>query len=428
MKNVLFIVYYFPPMGGSGVQRPLKFVKYLREFGWNPIVICPEPGAYQFFDETFEEELDKLNLEIHRVKGGTLFHIMGGGRKSTGLITGNFAKSLRWISNRIYFPDNKKGWIKPALETAEKILKERKINLVFSTAPPFSNHIIGKRIKDKFGIPLVTDYRDLFVENQFYKRLSESDFRKRKELENSWLEKSDGIAVLDNHAKSIIEKKENYIDLNIKVIPHGFDHEDYSDDLESGLKYQKGKINFLYSGLFYESNQPDIFLKAINELLKERPELKKSIALHFQGGLDSRIVNLIRRFSFDDMVFDYGYVKHDQAVTNLKHADFLWMISNFDKDLQQIKSGKLFEYTGSGKPILGLVYKGEAQSHLDQYGAGFWAEPDDLINIKERIGEIIELWDKNKLPEANNKFISQFNRKKITGDLASFFDEIEGKN
>lgn len=125
--------------------------------------------------------------------------------------------------------------------------------------------------------------------------------------------------------------------------------------------------------MFYEQNQPDTFLEGILVLIKKRPEIGDKIKLHFQGGLDERIKKKITKLDLDHLVEDYGYVSHQQAVANLKKADILWMISNFDKELKQIKSGKLFEYLGSAKPILGLVHPSVAEDLLHKYEAGFTA-------------------------------------------------------
>ncbi len=424
MKNVLFIVYYFPPMGGSGVQRPLKFAKYLRGFGWNPIILCPEPGTYQFFDESLNEELRNLNLEVHRVEAKTPFHVLGKKGRSTGLITGLLAKALRKVSRTVYFPDNKKGWIEPAVNKAKEIISEKNIEIVFSTAPPFSNHLIGKQISEEADIPLVVDYRDLFTGNHFENNLSAKAFRRKKELEKSWLSKAAGATVLDEHARGIVKEIGSEHSPKIKVISHGFDLEDYIRASDSTLNYQKGKLNWLYSGLFYESNQPDNFLHAMKELINEKPEMKNSVALHFQGGLDNRIKNLTKKLGLHSLTFDYGYIPHEVAVANLMSADVLWMISNFDENLKQIKSGKLFEYIGSKKTILGLVHDGEAQNHLRRYRAGFWAKPTNIEDIKATIFEIFEKWKEGELPSTNEEFVKEFDRKKITGELASFFDEL----
>lgn len=424
MKNVLFIVYYFPPMGGSGVQRPLKFAKYLKEYGWNPIILCPKPGAYQFFDETLVEEVKLAGLEVVRVDAKTPFHALGGASKQTGLITGKSANFLRKISRKIYFPDNKKGWIKPALNKAKELISSKNIELIYSTAPPFSNHVIGMELNKQFNIPLVVDYRDLFVGNHFDGTLSQKEHSKKKQLEQNWLRQTNGITVLDDYASNKIEEIEPSASPKIKVLPHGYDPADFETNQKPTLQYHQNKINWLYSGLFYESNQPDVFLSAWKSIIDDNPEVANKIHLHFQGGLDQRIKNLIKELGLELLVSDYGYVSHPVAVANLMSADILWMISNFDKKNKQIKSGKLFEYLGSKKPILALVHESKAASLIRNYGAGYSASPnlkEEIITVLKRI--LID-WDSNLIPKVNSALVENHNRKLLTKQLAQFFDQI----
>lgn len=411
-------------MGGSGVQRPLKFAKYLREFGWNPIILCPEPGAYQFFDDSLSDELSNLDVEVHRVNAKTPFHFFGKKKKSTGLITGFWANILRRLSKKIYFPDNKKGWINPACDEGLKIINNNSIDLIYSTAPPFSNHIIAEKLSDTTGIPFVVDYRDLFTGNHFDK--SDSDFRvaKKSKIESQWLNKSAGAITLDEAAQQELEKIANGSSLRSKVIPHGFDPADFKTPSNSTLQYKPGKLNWLYSGLFYEANQPDSFLKGISILMEEYSEIRNDIHLHFQGGLDSRIRRLINELKLENLVTDYGYVSHKESVANILKADILWMISNFSENLKQIKSGKLFEYIGTNKPILGLVHQGEASKLLGNYKAGFIASPNNEIEISKEIYAVYQLWKSSKMPKPTADFVDKFDRKKLTGDLASFFNSV----
>ena len=415
-------------MGGSGVQRSLKFAKYLREFGWNPVILCPESGAYQFFDQSLERELKGLNLEIHQVEAKTPFHSLGGSKKGTGLITGTTAKILRKISKWIYFPDNKKGWIKPAIQEGNRIIESKKIDLIFSSAPPFSNHLIAEKLGEQFNIPFVSDYRDLFSGNHF--DINESDKKKKKKvrLEAKWLGKSSGVTVLDNFAKDLISKIDPMVSEKIKIIPHGFDQDDFEEKDVSNFVYKKGKLNWLYSGLFYESNQPDVFLNAIKKVSEKNEVFKHDIHLHFQGGLDSRIKKLIKRLELEESVTDYGYLPHHISASNLMEADILWMISNFSENLKQIKSGKLFEYIGAKKTLLGLVHQGEASKLLEEYKIGYHAPPNNIEAVSAKIEEIYQLWKLNKYPEVSDEFVQKYNRKKLSGELATFFDEIVKKH
>ncbi len=426
MKNVLFIVYYFPPMGGSGVQRPLKFAKYLREFGWNPIILCPKPGVYHTFDDSLQKELDELDLEVHRVEAGGLFQKAAGRQAHKEVsVSDGVAKFLRRISRLIYYPDNKIGWTKPALKKALAIIEEKKIELIFSTAPPFSNHLLASRVKEITGLPLVVDYRDSWTNNHFQTGMWDWQKSILRNQERGVVATTDCIICLDTFMRSELIASYPDIGERIQVLPHGFDPEDFDqENSTSDFNYIEGALNFLYSGLFYEHNQPDSFFKAFYELFKVRPEIKDKVRLHFQGGLDQRIKRLAKDLAIDDIIVDYGYVSHKKAANNLQNADVLWMISNFDRSLKQIKSGKLFEYIGTGKPILGLVHPSEATEVLLKYGAGFTAAPDNIGLISRVLETIYDQWESDNLPEAVEEFQQQHNRKYLTRELAQIFNVI----
>ncbi|MEP1139025.1 MAG: hypothetical protein ABJH44_02245, partial [Balneola sp.] len=304
------------------------------------------------------------------------------------------------------------------------IIKEKDIKLIFSTAPPFSNHIIAQKLADKTGIPYIVDYRDLFVGNHFNANANAKYQSKKIDVERKWLMKSSGVTVLDKFAKKHLNKVYKSLELNYKIIPHGYDHQDFINPQKSIIDYKEKKLNFMYSGLFYEENQPDIFLKGLKKAFLKIPDLRNCMHLHFQGGIDKRIQKLIKELGIEANVTTYGYVNHDLSISNLLKADVLWMISNFAENLKQIKSGKLFEYIGTKKPILGLLHDGAATELLNKYGAGFTASPTDENAVSKQIEVIFQLWKSGNLPSGNQDIIKEFDRNKITSELALFFDEI----
>lgn len=416
-------------MGGSGVQRPLKFVKYLREFGWNPIVLCPEPGMYPYFDESLEAELKKISPEIIRIRPKTLFHLgtWSVSAKKTQ-IPNILSKTARRFLRLFMYPDNKKGWIKPAVEKGLEVIQGRKIDLIFSTAPPFSNHMAAAQLSQKSEIPLVLDYRDLWLNNHFMDDMFGWQKGIMKRMEKFSLEIAQAITGLDSFMLHDIQS--NYPEINVTnyEVPHGYDPEDFSNlDNKETLDYKKGKLNFLYSGIFYEQNQPDKFLSALKKAGSRGAINMRDVHLHFQGGLDERIRKFLVELGLKENVTDYGYVTHDVAVANLIKADVLWMVSNFKASHKQIKSGKLFEYFGTGKPILGLVHEGASSRLINEYGAGFFGDLTSEEVIIQQLESIYKKWKSGSLPQADQEFIEQFNRRSITRDLAQIFDKISSQ-
>ena len=409
-------------MGGSGVQRPLKFVKYLRDFGWNPIVIAPEPGIYHTFDTSLQEELDALDIEVHRVKANTPFHKMGGKQRTLSIIPEWLAKSLRFVSTFFWLPDNKKGWINPAVEKAKEVISKTDVSAVFSTAAPYSNHLIAARLKEDTGLPVIMDLRDDWLDSHLITYPTPFHKKRMADIERETLSKADAITVINEDTKQGLNKRLD-TRLRIMLLNQGFDPEDFNRVNQQRDETPK-RLKLLYSGLFYGERNPNIFLKAISELIEESVIKKTHIELHFQGGLNEEIVSLIDKLKLQDIVQDYGYVNHDEAILNLLKADILWLIVGHTHKANQVTVGKMFEYFGSGKPILGLVPEGSSKNLLEAYSASFIAEPYDLNAVKNELSSIYKSWINEKLPKPNEAFVSTFNRKHIAGELGRLLQEV----
>lgn len=422
MRNVLFVVYYFPPMGASGVQRPLKFIKYLRQFGWNPIVITPNPGAYQRFDYSLQTELEKLDIEIHRVDAKTPFHIVGKSARKIDYIPDSLARIFRGISSFFWLPDNKIGWIEPAVEKSREIIHNKNINLIYSTAPPYSNHLIAKQLKEEFGLPVILDFRDDWLESHLIHYPTRWHRNKMAKIEQDCLLASDAIVTINKKMKESFESR--YKNNPVYVIPQGYDPDDFILFKEDKLNESDSnhKLKFMYSGIFYDENQPDSFLKGLALFFKKYPDLKNEIEIWFQGGLEKRHLDLVERLGLKGILKNLGYLPHKQAVVNLLKMDVLWFIVGKYKNYQYVTTGKFFEYIATKKPILGLVKKSIIFDYLSDYQASYIADPYDVESIVEQIQLIFESWKNGKLKNANEGFIEQFNRKKLTSELCNIFE------
>ncbi len=420
MKNVLFIVYYFPPMGGSGVQRPLKFIKYLPKYGWHPIVVTPEPGMYHTFDESLAEELTKMDVEIHRVNARTPFHLAGTTAREVNFIPDKIAKIVRYISNFFLLPDNKIAWIKPAVEEIRNIISAKNIDVIFSTAPPYSNHLIGAEIRKEFDIPLVLDFRDDWLENHLVSYPTRFHKKKMAKIESECLKTADKIIALNDSMKKSIESRLTN-PVSVDVIPHGYDLEDFADKYPD---MHQGKFWMLYSGLFYGENQPDTFLKAVAQALEFAPYMREHLVLQFQGGLDQRHQSLITELSLTDITRDLGYVKHEEAVKNLINADVLWFIVGHKRNYEKVTIGKMYEYMAAKKPILALIREGAAAEQLRKYGASYIVNPENIRDLAAKILEIWDQWKNGIIPVTNSLFVTQYDREKLTEDLADVFNTL----
>ena len=418
MKNVLVIAYYFPPMGGSGVQRPLKFVKYLREFGWNPIVLCPEPGAYHTFDTSLQNELNAMDIEIHRVKGNTPLHCMDNKKI---ILPRWLENQFRKVSTFFWFPDNKKGWIKPGYEKALEVIRGKKIESIFASAPPYSNLILAKKIKEEYKIPLVLDFRDDWAGSHLIHYPTKWHERVTKKMESETLCKAEKIVTVNDFIVRSLFKRNPEIGKRIETVTHGYDESDFETD---SIKANSEKLSLLYSGTFYSESGPEFFLKAVRFFLDEYPERRKQIELQFQGRLKKEYKSLIKELGLETMVNDFGYMDHSKAVINLQNADVLWLNNGHKKNPEIITLGKTYEYMATKKPILALIPNGDTKEKLTQYEAAFFSDPENIESIKSGLVTIFEKWDKNEFPQANSDFVEKFTHKNLSKELASIFNVI----
>ncbi len=423
MKNVLFIVYYFPPMGGSGVQRPLKFVKYLRDFGWNPIVVCPEPGAYHTFDGSLEEELLSLNVEVHRVEAKTPFHRTGQKSREVNFIPDWLARPLRWLSTFFWLPDNKTGWIKPGFRKAMQLIGDRKIEAVFATAAPYSNLLMAGMIKKATGLPVVMDLRDDWLDSHLISYPTPLHRRRMASIEKNTLELADVVTVINQDTKSALEHRLKGVKA-VRMLNQGFDPQDFTVSAAAKETVDNSRCRILYSGLFYGQRKPDIFLEAVAEIAENNQRFREAVLLEFQGGLDDACKELIRNLGLEGIVRNYGYLDHEQAVANLRNTDILWLIVGHTHKANQVTVGKMFEYFGSRKPILGLVPEGSSSALLKSYGAALIANPYDKKAVKEQLENMFDLWTNGSLPVPDEDFVKQYDRREISGELASVLNSL----
>ncbi|MBX3044202.1 MAG: glycosyltransferase [Candidatus Kapabacteria bacterium] len=407
--NALVIAYYFPPMGLSGVQRTLKFVKYLPDFGWNPVVLTTENSDYYAYDDTLLEEIPDI------VK---IFKVPESKRKSK--IKSKPRKFPNYFKQRIgaaivrFFkqPDSKIHWKKFALKEAEKIIQEHDIKIIFATAPPFTSFLIAKELSEKYDIPFVIDYRDNWVDNpfHFYPTLWHKNYN--IELEKSVLTVSERAFVITRYAKELLLKRYRFLSHDdVVILPHGYDPEDF---VNIPATINTRKLVFTHSGLFQDDRTPKYFLKAINLFLKDYPDATDEIELRFVGLMRPSHTRLIKRYKVANICTLTGYLNHKEAVQNLIESNVLWLTVN-----DTIRTpGKLYEYIGAMKPILYLGPQGQISSIVKDTKAGFIVDNKKVKEISSVVKKIYLLWKDSNLPEPDKDNADNYNRKHITAQLA----------
>jgi hypothetical protein len=422
MFKVLVIAYYFPPMGLSGVQRTAKFVKYFKNYNWNPTVITTGSIAYFAHDNSLQEEIDKTGVRIIRTKGTEPNSLLS--KYGTIKIPGEFFRKLfNRISQSIFVPDNKSSWANKAFETASELLSKEDFDIIFVSIPPFSSFRMAAKLKRKFNIPLFVDYRDLWFGNQF--AFYPTPFHKylNKKMEYNSLRRADSIIVTNRKIK---ERLINYYQFltfeDVYIIPHGFDPEDFKNiQIE---KKPNNKMIITYSGIFYETITPQYFLKAFKRITHERPDIAANIKLNFIGFLRKENRKLITKLNLQEFISDFGYLPHKEALAKVMLSDVLWMMVGRGRNDSTISSGKLFEYFGTRKPIIASVPEGALKSAAESYGASFITRPDNIEEIKNTIIKVYELYIRKELPVPDENFILQHGRDHLTEILTKQFQNF----
>ncbi len=422
MFKVLVIAYYFPPMGLSGVQRTLKFVKYMKGNNWEPVVLTVSSTGYYAHDSSLMDEAEKANIRIVRVNGKEINSKLSN-FGTVKMPPEYIRKTLSLISKTFFIPDNKIGWAKNAIKEARNILSKEKFNLIFVSAPPFSAVNMAVKLKKEFDIPLIIDYRDLWYGNQFGFYPTPLHTYLHKKMEYKALKASDRVIATNRKMKEKIIDNYQFLTFeDIYIIPHGYDPEDFENlKIESRTN---SKMRLTYSGIFYEFITPKYFFKAFKELSLERPDVAANIELHFIGYLRKENKGLIRKLNLQDSVKEFGYLPHKEAISKLLSSDVLWMMVGNGRNADTISSGKLYEYFGTRKPILASLPEGALKAAAAEYKASFITKPDDIEDIKNTILKIYDLFLKKELPLPDEEFLQKMRRDFLTEQLIKQFQFV----
>jgi len=403
-------------MGMGGVQRTLKFAKYLKDYGWESVVITDNPKKYYAVDESLLEEAIECGIQIERT-GKDDFNVKDIIVKAPNERIKKFKNKL---SQLIFIPDSKILWKKKALSKVDEIWdKYGGFDLVFATAPPYTDFLIGQAIKKKYKIPLVIDYRDLWVDNTVLNKYP-TYFHKMSnvKLEKKVLAEANRIITTNRKTKELIITRYGNVDYNdVKIIPHGFDQEDYDKAAKEKLPVTN-KMRFLYSGSFYCYN-PKPYFEAIKSLFDKYPELESEIEFCFLGQFTNEYVKLCQNLKIYDKLNIKGYVDHTECVKFILSSDVLVLLKSTGENDIVAMVGKIGEYIGSRKNILALIPDGLTQKTLQAYEAVKFVNSEEPREISKAIYDYYQLYKGKKLPVANEEFIGQYNRKTMTDELAT---------
>ena len=427
MPKVLIITYYWPPAGGSGVQRWLKFTKYLPLFGYEPIVLTvkPEDAAYPFTDYSLSKDVSP-EVKVYRTKS---FNPISLGTKmlgkssapTAGFASGNSKKlSTRltlWLRTHLFIPDPRRGWNCFAYNEAKKLVEQFNPDVVITTGPPHSTHLIGKKLKKRFNIKWVADFRDPWTDIYYYNLLGHSSVSMYidKKYEKCVLHDADGVVSVSQNLVNLLKSKV-IADQNkpFKVIPNGFDPEDFT---VRNAPASSDVFRITYLGTIAQQYNPVSFFDTVRDL----KENGLPIRLRFVGLVSDEVKGVLNQFGLLPICEFFDAVNHSEVPKFLTESHALLLVIPQTEHDKGILTGKLFEYLASYRPIIAIgPAHGDAAEIINRCRAGKMFSRDDVQGLKEFIKALFN----NNIHEPDFDAINLFSRKNQSQQLADFLNAL----
>ena len=419
MKKVLIVTYYWPPSGGPGVQRILKFCKYLPSLGWEPTVLTVENGEFPAIDNSLNDDTTDLNIE--RITGVSFlpaFKLLTGKKKiSSHQLSSNknesiFSKVTRWIRYNMFIPDGKIGWYWSAVKRGKDILSKNKYDLVFSTSPPHTVHLVAKALAKYSRLPWVCDFRDPWTDRFYYQenpRNAVISFMD-SQLEKSVLRNCSHLTVVSPGFEDLLDSHWP-IKSKSTIIFNGYDADDFK--MKSENKHTSNNITIGHIGSLSKTQNPIGLIQSIktyNDLQNE-----KYISIKCIGSVHPEIEETIHTYELDEFYKKQSYMEHDKAIEKMKECDYLFLVIPDCEKNSGIIPGKLFEYFASRSEII-LIGNPDSDASKLMKNMGYQHSFD--------INEHIDFSGIQPIKHAKNSTIEEFNRKRQTETLANIFNSI----
>ena len=426
MKRVLVITYYWPPAGGPGVQRWLKFVTYFKEFGIDPIVFIPDNPHYPITDESIGSELPE-GIQIIRfpIKEPYGFANLISKKKitqvSSGIITKRkqtvLEKVLLWIRGNFFIPDARIGWVKPSINFLRNFIADHHVEAIITSGPPHSLHLIGKSLKEETGIKWVADFRDPWTTIHYHKslRLAKRAPKKHIALESEVLTKADHIVVTSATTKKEFQK---ITQTPIEVITNGYDSND-NFKLNLDIKFTLSHIGTLLS-----NRNPIVLWEALSELCSENPEFSKDLLIQLAGSVSDAILISIQKYGLMDQCIVLGYLSHQKAIQLQYNSQVLLLIEMNLPETKAIIPGKLFEYLAAKRPILAIgPVDSDVEKIIEETNSGSYFDYSEKEKLKKQIGLFYSEYREGHLT-LNSKGLSKFSRKTLTSKMSDLIKSL----
>lgn len=426
MKKVLIITYYWPPAGGPGVQRVLKFAKYLPQFGWEPIILTVDNGEYPARDESLLKDIPQ-GIKVYKTKTlepFALYKSLTGGKDKaieTYALTERsesiLSRASKWVRLNLFIPDARVGWKKYAVRKAKEIIKEEGIDAILSSSPPHSLQMAAQTIAKDTGIPWMADFRDLWLD-AFYIPTEEQGKRARRlnaKYEKSILKSADKI--VSTSLEIIDDFKGKVPNKDYAVVYNGYDN----DDFHGSGKVTTAVFTIRYFGSIASGQNPLALFEALKAMAKEHGDSYKYITVELYGKIDATVRRAIIDYNLEDKVVYKGYIPHSEVAQLMSTSDCLLLLLPRTK-YKGMVPGKLFEYMATGKPILALGdVASESADLLRQTNSGQMY--DHKADILESLVALYDGWKDVRSSDLSTD-IEEFTRENQTKKLSHLLDEL----
>ena len=442
MKRVLIITYYWPPSGGSGVQRWVKFAKYLPSEGWQPVIYTPENPELTTVDKTLAAEIppEAEIVKRHITEPYGIYRKLMGKGSSTDLKTLTSAGSgsgevnpinggkKSWkqrlslfIRGNFFIPDPRVMWLHPSVKFLKEYLKAHPVDAIVTTGPPQSMHLIGLKLSKTTKLPWIADFRDPWTKMFYFKHLGLSKMAEEKhhKLEKEVL---DGATRVIAVSPMVQKDFQAMTKTPVELITNGYDEEDFKKDFELDEYF-----NITHTGLFASDGNPDTLWKVLGEKCNSDKEFRRSLRIRLVGKTDKEIVESIEAAGLGQNLKDFGYQSHEVAVREQRNASVLILPLRKEPEYEAVLPGKLFEYLASRRPILGIGQtEGAMAKIVRDTGSGMVYDWDDEKSIRKWIDFCWEEFKNDELRD-NMSDISMYSRRRLTRRLAALLDELTAK-
>lgn len=427
-KKALIVTYYWPPSGGSGVQRWLKFVKYLPAFGCKPYIFTPANPSFAVRDESLQGDVPP-DAEVIRFPIWEPYEIFirlsavfGSRKKSarpTELVSGKIKSPFQtlstWIRGNFFVPDPRRFWIKPSVRFLDAYLRDNNVTTLITTGPPHSMHLIGYHLKKRNpSLRWLADFRDPWTEWGLLDSLMVGSLARKlhKRLESKVLKTADEVITI---TPFYVRRFEKLGQRRITLLTNGFDEDDFRN-----LRYVKGeKFLIRHVGIVNEKCDPRPFMLAVEELMQSSDVLRSRLIIEFVGEVHGEFKDFVSASAgLKQVVRFIGNIPHKELLSRYGESSLLVLILTGYKDAEGFLPGKLFEYLATGLPIVGVgPVDGDAARLLNETNAGKMVDSVDREGIKRALSEVFDDWNKNEQPMVKRNQALRYSRKGITEDL-----------